>query len=93
MDITPECDCEPWADHPIVKDIGVLASIDMVAIDQASVDLVNAQEGIVDTMLKSGFGKGEDKFKALNNVEWKAQLIHGEKIGLGKRKYELIEIS
>jgi uncharacterized Fe-S center protein len=93
MDVTPECDCEPWADHPIVKDIGVLASIDLIAIDQASVDLVNAQEGIDGTLLESGFGKGEDKFKALNNVDWSAQLIHGEKIGLGTRNYELVEIS
>lgn len=92
LDITPECDCEPWADHPIVKDIGVLASMDIVAIDQASVDLVNAQEGIHETLLKSGHERGGDKFRALNGVNWEAQLDHGEKMGLGSRKYELVEV-
>lgn len=92
LDITPECDCEPWADHPIVKDIGVLASMDIVAIDQASVDLVNAQKGIHETLLQSEYESGGDKFKALNGVNWGAQLIHGEKMGLGSRKYELIEV-
>ncbi len=92
LDITPECDCEPWSDPPIVNDIGVVASRDIVAVDQASVDLVNAQEGIKGTLLKSGFGKGEDKFRALNKVDWSAQLIHGEKLGLGKREYNLIEV-
>jgi uncharacterized Fe-S center protein len=92
MDVTPECDCEPWADHPIVKDIGILASTDMVAVDQASVDLVNQQEGIPGTMLKQGLARGEDKFRALNKVNWEAQLTHGERIGLGAREYELVEV-
>lgn len=92
LDVTPECDCEPWADHPIVKDIGVLASTDIVAIDQASVDLVNAQEGINETLLGSGHERGGDKFRALNGVNWEAQLDHGEKMGLGSRRYELVEV-
>jgi uncharacterized Fe-S center protein len=87
LDVTPECD-----DHPIVRDIGVVASRDIVAADQASVDLVNAQEGIRGTLLKSGFGKGEDKFGALNGVDWSAQLAHAEKLGLGTREYDLVEI-
>jgi uncharacterized Fe-S center protein len=91
LDITPECDCEPWSDHPIVRDIGVIASTDIVAVDQASVDLVNAQEGIKGTLLESNLGKGEDKFRALNGVDWSAQLVHAEKHGLGTREYELIK--
>jgi uncharacterized Fe-S center protein len=92
MDITPDCDCEPWADHPIVKDIGILASMDIVAIDQASVDLVNRQKGIPDTLLKSGYESGMDKFRVLNGVNWEAQLDHGVKLGLGSRNYELVEV-
>jgi uncharacterized Fe-S center protein len=92
LDVTPECDCEPWSDHPIVRDIGVVASRDIVAADQASVDLVNAQEGIRGTLLKSSYGKGEDKFRALNKVDWSAQLAHAEKLGLGTREYDLIEV-
>jgi uncharacterized Fe-S center protein len=41
--ISPACDCHSYADAPIVADIGILASRDPVAIDQASMDLVNAQ--------------------------------------------------
>jgi uncharacterized Fe-S center protein len=92
LDITPECDCEPWSDHPIVRDIGIVASRDIVATDQASVDLVNAQEGIRGTLLESGFERGEDKFEALNGVDWSAQLVHAEKLGLGTREYDLVEI-
>jgi hypothetical protein len=75
-----------------VRDIGVIASTDIVAVDQASVDLVNAQEGIKGTLLESNLGMGEDKFRALNGVDWSAQLVHAENLGLGTREYELIEV-
>jgi uncharacterized Fe-S center protein len=41
MQISPACDCYGYSDAPIVKDIGILASEDPVAIDQASADRVN----------------------------------------------------
>ncbi len=44
--ITPDCDCFPFSDAPIVPDIGILASKDPVAIDAASFDLVNQQTGV-----------------------------------------------
>ncbi|MBU1488024.1 DUF362 domain-containing protein [bacterium] len=93
LDITPDCDCCPHSDASIVPDIGILASLDPVAIDQAGVDLVNASCGLKDTALKRNFAKGEDKFKAIHpNVNWGIQLSYAEKIGLGSRKYELIAI-
>jgi hypothetical protein len=77
-DISPNCDCYDHNDPPIVPDIGVLASLDPVAIDQASVDLVN-QAG------------GKDMFRALYpNVDWSVQLRYAEEIGLGSRKYDLV---
>jgi hypothetical protein len=83
-DVSPNCDCYDHNDPPIVPDIGVLASLDAVAIDQASVDLVNQTEGRI---------KSRNKFRALySNVDWSIQLKHAEKIGLGSRKYELVEI-
>jgi len=45
--ITPDCDCFPFSDTPIVPDIGILASRDPVAIDAASFDLVNRQQGFL----------------------------------------------
>lgn len=92
--ISPACDCYGHNDMPITQDIGILASIDPVAIDQASVDLVNKQLGFQNTALKSGFGFGEDKFKGVYpEIDWTTQLEYAEKIGLGKRSYELIEVS
>ena len=92
LDVTPECDCEPWADLPIVADVGIVASRDIVAVDQASVDLVNKQHGLRESLLKSAHEPGGDKFRALNGVDWEVQLSHAEKMGLGTRQYDLVEV-
>ncbi|OGC05075.1 hypothetical protein A2276_03920 [candidate division WOR-1 bacterium RIFOXYA12_FULL_43_27] len=82
-DVSPDCDCYDHNDPPIVPDIGILASFDPVAIDQACVDLVNQTEGRI---------KSRNKFRALYpNVDWAVQLKYAEGIGLGTRKYELID--
>ena len=44
--VSPGCDCLPFNDAPIVRDIGILASTDPVAIDQAAVDLINAETAL-----------------------------------------------
>ena len=93
MDISPACDCMPYNDTPIVRDIGILASKDPVAIDQASVDLINAEAGITHSCLKKNILPGEDKFKGLYpEVNWERQLEYAEEIGLGSRKYHLENI-
>lgn len=43
MDITPHCDCAPWSDHSVVKDIGIAASHDPIALEKASIDLVGKE--------------------------------------------------
>lgn len=93
IDITPDCDCVPWSDAPVVPDIGILASRDPVAIDMASYDLVNAQIGIKNSYLKSNIRSGEDKFKGCwESTNSLHQIAYGEKIGLGTSKYRLIRI-
>ena len=92
MNITPDCDCVPWSDAPIVPDIGILASWDPIALDQACYDLVTAQEGFHNSLLECNHGKGEDKFTALGRVDGRFQINHGEELGMGSRQYELIEI-
>ncbi|MBI9088332.1 MAG: DUF362 domain-containing protein [Desulfobacterium sp.] len=92
-DISPACDCLPYNDSPIVRDIGIVASTDPVAIDQASADLVNAEEALAGTCLKHNTQPGEDKFKGLYpDVDWEIQLDYAETIGLGTRKYELVKL-
>jgi uncharacterized Fe-S center protein len=91
--ITPACDCYHLSDAPIVNDIGVLASLDPVAIDQASADLVNGEEGNRSSKLQKNWKPGEDKFRALYpEIDWSVQLAYAEEIGLGTRDYELIKI-
>jgi len=91
--VSPACDCVSMNDTPIVKNIGVVASIDPVAIDQASVDLVNQEPALPDSCMAVNTGPGEDKFRGLYpEVDWTIQLEYAEKMGLGSRKYELIQI-
>jgi uncharacterized Fe-S center protein len=94
MNITPSCDCFPQSDAPIVPDIGVLASQDPVAIDQASCDLLRQAIGLEGSKLKSAFGKGDDKWKDLYpEVDWEYGLNYAEEIGIGERRYELEEVT
>jgi uncharacterized Fe-S center protein len=77
--ISPDCDCLPWSDAPIVSDIGVLASRDPVAIDQATIDLINAQPGNPGSRLgKKGLLDNRDKFRAIWNIDYSIQLKYGE---------------
>ncbi len=93
IQITPECDCVPWSDAPIVPDIGILASTDPVAIDQASFDLVSQQIGLKGGRLKSDFEPGQDKFKGTwPDTRGLVQIKYGEEIGLGTSQYTLKEI-
>ena len=92
-DVSPLCDCVGHSDAPIVPDIGILASTDPVAIDQACVDLVNAQPANPGSCLKENTGPGEDKIKGLHpHVDWPAQLAHAEELGMGSRTYELVKL-
>ncbi|MGE5554454.1 MAG: DUF362 domain-containing protein [Betaproteobacteria bacterium] len=93
MDVAPDCDCFAWSDAPIVPDVGILASTDPVAIDQASYDLVKAQTGFVNSALKENHAPGKDKFAGVHpGVDPTVQLVYAEQIGLGSREYELIEV-
>jgi len=91
--ITPDCDCFPYSDAPIVPDIGILASKDPVAIDAASFDLVNQQQGYADSDLTAHHHAGGDKFKGVHaQTDGYRQVRYGEEIGLGSGTYDLIKI-
>ncbi|MCB2188690.1 MAG: DUF362 domain-containing protein [Deltaproteobacteria bacterium] len=93
-DVSPACDCYPFQDAAIVSDIGVLASTDPVAIDQAAVDLVNQAPGLGGSCLKHEcLAPGSDKFRSIYpHVDWSVQLAYGQEIGLGSREYELLTV-
>jgi len=77
--ITPHCDCMGIKEAPMLDDIGILASSDPVAVDQASLDMVIKTAG--------------DVFKKAHpQIDGTVQLKYAEEIGLGSRKYEVIAI-
>lgn len=77
--ITPNCDCQSRGETPLLPDVGVLASSDPVAVDQASLDLVVERAG--------------DVFRTAHpEIDGTVQLAHAEQQGLGRRVYDLIRI-
>ncbi len=80
--ISPDCDCMAHARDPFVHDIGILVSTDIVAIEQASLDLVNRhfRDGKHDAFVENVGHSGE------------RQIDYAEELGLGKREYRLIEV-
>ena len=92
-DISPACDCMPFSDAPLVRDIGILASLDPVAIDRASIDLVNKEEALPCTCLEKNKNAGEDKFRGVYPyIDWAYQFDYAKKLGLGTDDYELVSI-
>jgi uncharacterized Fe-S center protein len=75
--VSPLCDCYGANDVPIAPDVGILASDDPVAIDQACADLVIR-------------AAGHDPFRKRHpQVDWEVQLSRAEELGLGSRRYRL----
>jgi len=74
--ITKDCDCMSENGKVLVPDLGIVASLDPVAVDKASVDL----------LLEAN---KKDFLREAIDVDWSVQLRHGEDIGLGSMDYEL----
>ncbi|MBR6480980.1 MAG: 4Fe-4S ferredoxin, partial [Thermoguttaceae bacterium] len=77
---------------------GMFASFDPVALDQACADACLGAKPLpnsvlTDNLASKGFVDRHDHFKNTTpESEWETQLAHGEKIGLGTRKYDLIRM-
>lgn len=97
MDVSPLCDCWGHNDAAIVPNIGIAASFDPVALDMACVDMVTRAAANKDSCLEAHRHDdltGKDKFHLLHpNTNWKAGLIHAEKIKLGSMAYEIVAVS
>jgi uncharacterized protein len=96
VDVSPNCDCHGENDAPILPNLGMFASFDPLALDQACVDacmratpLPGSQ--LFENLAKPGFINHHDHFtNSRPESEWRTCLEHAEKIGLGTREYELI---
>lgn len=95
LDVSPNCDCHAENDVPIEPNVGMFASFDPVALDQACADAVNAMPANPQSAL---FDEGaehdhHDHFHAAHpETNWQSALEHAEKLGLGTRTYELVKI-
>ena len=93
IDVSPYCDCHSENDIAIVPDVGMFASFDPVALDQACADAVNKQPATANSILHKHGHEHHDHFTDVSpETNWKSCLEHAEKIGLGTNEYELIEI-
>ena len=98
QDVSPFCDCRPENDIPILPDIGMFASADPLALDQACVDACMAATPMPGSRLDrlmhgAGFRDLRDPFSNSSpHSDWKSCLDQAERIGLGSRQYELIKI-
>lgn len=98
-DVSPNCDCHAENDIPIIPNVGMLASFDPVALDQACADLCNQMPvtsgSILDDNCKNCHDhdhehEHHDHFQMTHpDTEWESCLAHAQKIGLGSREYEL----
>jgi uncharacterized Fe-S center protein len=86
--VSPDCDCWSFSDASVVADIGVLASTDIVAIDQAAYDLVVAARGLPGSR-GEGMAQGTDKFREITGIDGTIAMRYAEERGLGTRAYEL----
>lgn len=92
IDVSPYCDCHAENDVAIVPNVGMFASFDPVALDQACADAVNAQP-VVTGSLADRDHSGHDHFHAVSpETDWEVCLDHAEKLGIGTRQYELITV-
>ncbi len=92
-EIQPECDCMPVADVPVIQDQGVLISDDIVAIEQASLDMLKAAPPLPQSAAdEAGIKPGDDIMLKLNPRPMQIQIDEAEKLGLGTKKYDLVKV-
>lgn len=92
-EIQPECDCMPAADVPVLQDAGIVMSDDIVAVEQASIDLIERSAVLGNSLAgDEGISEAKDFFYKLHEKPYSIQLEEAERLGLGTRDYELIHI-
>ncbi|MCR4407883.1 MAG: DUF362 domain-containing protein [Anaerolineae bacterium] len=93
LEVQPECDCMPMADTPLVQDRGILASRDIVAVEQAALDLINKAVPLPDSLAEDrGLRVGQRILAEALGVDGQLHVDAAARIGLGSQKYELIEL-
>lgn len=95
IDITPGCDCFAGCDAPMVPNVGLFASTDPVALDQAMADAICRQDALPGGPLDDlrAATPDADNLRAVSpDSDWALCLQHAEELGAGTRAYRLIEV-
>jgi uncharacterized Fe-S center protein len=93
LEVQPECDCMPTADTPIVQDQGILASRDIVAVEQATLGLINSAPPLPGSLAADrGLQAGQRILAETLGVDGQLHVDAAAQIGLGSQEYELIEV-
>jgi uncharacterized Fe-S center protein len=91
--VQPECDCMPVADVPVIQDQGIMISDDIVAIEQASLDMLKTAPPLPQSAVEeAGIKPGDDILFKLNPRPMQIQIDEAERLGLGTRKYALVSV-
>ena len=91
--VSPYCDCHAENDAAVVPDIGMFASFDPVALDHACIDAVNAAPAISTSVLGQCAHEHNDHFTDIHpKTNWRSQIEHAQKIGIGNVDYELVTV-
>ena len=91
--VSPYCDCHAENDAAVVPDIGMFASFDPVALDHACIDAVNAAPAISTSVLGQCASEHNDHFTDIHpSTNWRSQIEHAQKIGIGNMDYELVTV-
>lgn len=81
-DLSLDCDCDSNQGDPVMNNLGIVASLDPVANDQAFIDMIWASQD-----------KGAKELQErIDSREGRAILPYAESLGLGSREYELVEV-
>jgi uncharacterized Fe-S center protein len=80
--LSTDCDCNARAPKATMADIGIMASLDPVALEKASLDMIYARPA----------AERKDLVERIESRNGTYQVIYGEKMGLGRQAYELVKL-
>jgi uncharacterized Fe-S center protein len=92
-EIQPECDCMPAADVPVIQDLGILMSDDIVAVERASMDMLLNALPLSRSMAEDrDIKNGEDILMMIHDKPYRLQVEEAERLGMGSAEYEIVEV-
>ncbi|AFM22580.1 uncharacterized Fe-S center protein [Acetomicrobium mobile DSM 13181] len=91
MDVCPYPDCYPFSDVPFVSDRGILMSHDPVALDSATLNVLDESSGIWDSIAEESesLGSSDDKLLRITGVDPTSMIAYAKKLGMGSDSFEI----